>query len=120
MSVLGSTWAYKIQRDEHGSAVRYKARFCVQGFSQIRGVDYFETLASVTRHESIRTVFALSAALDLGLHNMDDKNAYCQSECMSSRPRGGYYHIDTPITSLLIPARTRKVEQSQAKVGFHS
>lgn len=80
MHLLGSTWSYKLKRDEHGNVVRYKSRFCVQGFSQQYGIDFHETHASVARHESIRTVLALGASLDLEIHNMDVTNAYCQAD----------------------------------------
>jgi hypothetical protein len=80
MNVLGSTWSYRIKRDEHGNVIRYKGRFCVQGFSQKYGVDFHETHAGVARHESIRAILALGAALDLEIHNMDVTNAYCQAE----------------------------------------
>ena len=40
---VGCRWVFKIKRDANGNAIRYKSRLVAQGFSQIPGIDYFET-----------------------------------------------------------------------------
>ena len=47
MNVLDSVWTYKIKCFPDGSLQKLKARFCVKGFQQIKGVDFFETYSSV-------------------------------------------------------------------------
>jgi len=49
-------WIFNIKSDG-----RYKARLVVRGFTQIQGIDYFETYAGVVRSESIRLSLALAA-----------------------------------------------------------
>ena len=44
-----------------------------QGFSQIKGIDYDETFAPVTRYSSIRSILALSAQMGWHIHQMDVK-----------------------------------------------
>jgi hypothetical protein len=46
-SVVGSRWIYNVKQTVDGSVEKYKARFVVQGFSQIEGIDYEETFAPV-------------------------------------------------------------------------
>ncbi|KZV84359.1 reverse transcriptase, partial [Exidia glandulosa HHB12029] len=50
---------------------RHKARLVAQGFSQVPGVDYFDTFAPVAKLASIRVVLAMAARLDLELHQID-------------------------------------------------
>jgi hypothetical protein len=52
-STVTSKWIYKIKHAADGSIEKYKARFVARGFSQIEGVDYDETFASVAIYTSI-------------------------------------------------------------------
>ena len=45
MNVLESTWAFKIKRYPNRTIRKLKARFCVRGYQQIKGVIYFEMYA---------------------------------------------------------------------------
>ena len=47
-SVVTSKWLYKLKHVADGSIEKYKARFVARGFSQVEGVDYDETFASVS------------------------------------------------------------------------
>ena len=49
-SVVTSRWLYKTKYAVDGSIEKHKARFVARGFSQIEGVDYDETFASVARY----------------------------------------------------------------------
>jgi hypothetical protein len=60
-SVVGSRWIYKVKQVVDGSVEKYKAIFVAQGFSQIKGIDYYETFAPIARYSSIRSIFSLSA-----------------------------------------------------------
>jgi hypothetical protein len=80
VNVVGSKWVFKAKKDAAGNVVRYKARLVAQGFSQVPGVDYFDTYAPVARLASIRTVLALAAEEDLELGQIDIKGAYLNGE----------------------------------------
>ena len=60
--------------------MQYKARLVVQGFSQVPGVDYYDTFAPVAHLASIHTVLAITAAEDLEVHQIDIKGAYLNRE----------------------------------------
>jgi hypothetical protein len=42
-----------------------------RGFSQIEGIDYYDTFATVARYSSIRSILSLSAQMDWRIHQMD-------------------------------------------------
>ncbi|CAJ2670589.1 unnamed protein product [Trifolium pratense] len=43
-NVIGTKWVYKNKSDESGTVTRNKARLVAQGYSQIEGIDFDETL----------------------------------------------------------------------------
>jgi len=75
-NIIGSKWVFRAKKDAAGNVVWYKARLMAQGFSQVPGVDYFDTFAPVARLASIRAVLAVAAVYDLELHQVDIKGAY--------------------------------------------
>ncbi|PPQ83632.1 hypothetical protein CVT26_000950 [Gymnopilus dilepis] len=75
-NIVGSKWVFRAKKDAAGNVIRYKARLVAQGFSQVPGVDYFDTFAPVARLASIRTVLAIAAVEDFEIHQIDIKGAY--------------------------------------------
>ena len=57
--ILKSIWVFKLKRLPDGTALKYKARFCVRGDLQTEGVDYFETYAPVVQWSTIRLLLTL-------------------------------------------------------------
>jgi hypothetical protein len=56
--------------------VRNKARLVAQGYSQVEGLDFEETFASVARLEAIRILIAFATSKGLKLYQMDVKSAF--------------------------------------------
>ena len=52
----------------------------MQGFSQVPGVNYFDTFAPVARLASIRMVLAIAAMQNLKIPQIDIKGAYLNGE----------------------------------------
>ena len=75
-NIVGSKWVFRAKKDAAGKVVRYKARLVAQGFSQVPGVDYFDTFAPVACLASIRAVLAMAAVEDYEIHQIDIKGAY--------------------------------------------
>ena len=69
------TWAYKVKRN-----LTKKARLCVQGCTQIPGVDYHQTFCAAMRVASLRVLCAISARLGLKMRRWDFVAAYLQGE----------------------------------------
>ena len=74
--VLRGKWAYKPKRGANGEITRCKARWVVRGFEQIEGRDYHETFASVVKPMSYKALFAIAAARDYEIEQMDVKTAF--------------------------------------------
>ena len=58
---MGTRWTYRKKTDENGTFTRYRGRLVAKGFSQILGVNYFESFSPIASFDTIRTWFALSA-----------------------------------------------------------
>ena len=69
-----------------------KARLVAQGYSQMEGVDYDETFASVARMESIRILLAPACYLKFRIYQMDVKiaflNGYLKEDVYVAQPKG--------------------------------
>ena len=75
-AVLTGKWVYRHKRGANGEILRYKSRWVVRGFEQREGFDYNETFASVVKPMSYKLLFAIAAANDLEIEQMDVKTAF--------------------------------------------
>ena len=85
MNVVGSKWVFRVKKNSSGEVVRYKARLVAQGFSQVPGVDYFDTYAPVAKLASICPVLMLAAQYDYEIHQLDIKDAYLNGELTNDK-----------------------------------
>jgi len=74
---------FQAKKDAAGNIIHYKACLVVQGFSQVPGVDYFDTFVPVAPLASIHSVLAIAADLDMELHQIDIKGAYLNRQLTS-------------------------------------
>lgn len=72
---IGSRWVFSVKSDG-----RFKARLVAQGFSQIYGVDYFDTYSPTLHMDSLRILLAVAAFNDWEVHQIDVKTAYLEGE----------------------------------------
>jgi hypothetical protein len=79
-NVVGLKWVFHVKKDADGHVIHKKARLVAQGFSQVPGVDYFNTFAPVARLASIGTVLTLAACEDMELHQINIKGANLNGE----------------------------------------
>ena len=73
---LRGKWVFTLKRGSKGEVIRHKARWVVLGCSQREGLDYNETFASVVKPMSYKALFALAAALNWDIEQMDVKTAF--------------------------------------------
>ena len=74
--VVDGKWVYKVKGNSLGEIERFKARYVAKGFSQIQGIDYDETYASVARYDSLRLLLAITACKNWRPRQLDIKTAF--------------------------------------------
>ena len=62
-----------MKRGLAGEVTRYKARWVIRGFEQQEGRDYHDTFVSVIKLMSYKAIFALTAALNWDVKQMNVK-----------------------------------------------
>ena len=71
---------------------KYKARYVARGFSQVSGINYYETFSPTARLTSIRVLMQIAVQHDLLLHQMDVKTTYLNAnidyEIYIEQPQG--------------------------------
>ena len=92
VNVIGTKWIFKNKSDEHGTVIINKSRLITQGYTQVEGVDFDETFASVARLESIRILLTIASHLNFKLYQIDVKsdflNGMLQEEVYVEQPKG--------------------------------
>ena len=63
-----------------GTIDKFKTRLVAKGFTQKKGIDYFDTYAPVARISTIRTLIALASIYKLKIHQLDVKTAFINGE----------------------------------------
>jgi hypothetical protein len=62
------------------SIEKHKESFVARGFSQVEGIDFEETFASVARYTSIRMIITLATSMGWKIHQMDVKTTFLNGE----------------------------------------
>ena len=84
-NIVGLKWVFKIKKDSDRHIMQRKARLVAQGFSQVLGINYFDTFTPVAKLVSIQTILAIVTQLDLELKQIDIKGAYLNGELELSK-----------------------------------
>ena len=72
-NVVGCRWIFKTKLRSDGSIECHKARLVAQGFSQIHGLDFGDTISPVVRPATIRIILSLAVTSGWRLHKLDVK-----------------------------------------------
>ncbi|CAI7869406.1 unnamed protein product [Closterium sp. NIES-53] len=73
---VGVKWVFKIKTGDIGQLERFKARLVAKGYTQVEGVDYGKTYASVCNLTTARTFLKVTAARDYHMVQLDITNAF--------------------------------------------
>jgi len=76
MVIVSCRWLFTLKYLPDGSVDRHKARLVAKRYTQIYGIDYFETFSPVVRINSIRILFSIAVNLSWRLFQLDVKNAF--------------------------------------------
>lgn len=60
-NIVNSKWIFKIKKTATGKINKYKARLVTCGFTQVHGVDYYETYAPVACLSSLCLILTIAA-----------------------------------------------------------
>ena len=77
---VSSRIVFKEKLDGYGKHAKFKAQIVAQGFSQVPDLDFTETFSSVARFITLWIFLALTAFLNLELHQVDIIGAYLQGD----------------------------------------
>ena len=69
--LLLARWVYKVKVNKDGSIERFKSRFVVCGYSQVKGVDYTHSFSATMRATSFRLLMALATYDKLSRQGFD-------------------------------------------------
>ena len=78
--VVQCKWVFWTKITADVSNMKHKEILVSKGYSQVHGVYYIETFASIAKMDSIRLVLALEASKNWEVHHMDVKSAFLHSE----------------------------------------
>jgi transposase InsO family protein len=79
-NVVDSKWVFRVKKNAGGEIEKWKARLVARGFTQVYGVDYFETFAPVARLASIRSILAIAARNGWPIDMFDFNSAFLNGE----------------------------------------
>ncbi len=75
-NIMDTRFVYRVKRNETGEPEKAKSRFVAKGFTQVQGVDYFDTYAPVVRLPTLLILLSMAASRDAIIDQADIKNAY--------------------------------------------
>ena len=75
-NVVQSKWVLRIKKNAAGEIEKYKARLVAKGFTQVYGVDFYETYAPVAKLASFQLILALAARNGWPISSFDFISAY--------------------------------------------
>ncbi len=79
-NVVSAKWVLTIKRKADGEIDKYKARLVARGFTQVQGVDYFETFSPTAKLSSLRTLLSIATRFDWDIKVFDYSAAFLNGE----------------------------------------
>src|SRR5262249_53882932 len=79
-STVECTWVFSVKVLLDGIVDRLKACLVAKGYTQIYGIDYYDTFSPVAKITSACLVISLTATHHWPLHQLDIKNAFLHGD----------------------------------------
>ena len=77
---IGCKRVFKAKHKPDNTIDRYKTRLVAKGYTQTKGIEYFETFSSVVKITTIRFIFSLASAKGWILHQLDVNNVFLHGD----------------------------------------
>jgi Reverse transcriptase (RNA-dependent DNA polymerase) len=78
-NIVNSRWVLCVKENAAGEVKKYKACIVAKGFTQIYGIDFYETYTPVARLASFRLLLAITAHNNWPVDAFDFDSAYLNS-----------------------------------------
>jgi hypothetical protein len=75
-NVVGSKWVFCIKCKADRTIEKYKVRLVARGFTQVYGIDYFDTFSPIAKLTSIQTLLTIAACNDWEIESFDFNSVY--------------------------------------------
>jgi hypothetical protein len=75
-NVIGIKWVFHNKQDENGMVTKNKARLVAKGYTQVEGLDFGETYATMAMLEAIHILLAFATHHNFKLHQMNVKSVF--------------------------------------------
>src|SRR6267142_36326 len=79
-NTIGCKWVFCLKRKADRSIDKYKACLVAQGFTQIYGVDYYDTYSPVTQLASFRLILAIITHNNWDIEAFNFNSTYLNGE----------------------------------------
>ncbi|MFY7870237.1 MAG: reverse transcriptase domain-containing protein, partial [Exiguobacterium sp.] len=76
VNVVKAKWVFKTKLKSNGLIDKLKARVVAKGFSQMQGIDYFETYSPVMSYKAMRVLLVIACSLDWNCVQLDIVTAF--------------------------------------------
>ncbi|GAA0187174.1 transmembrane signal receptor [Lithospermum erythrorhizon] len=73
---ITSKWVYKVKLKVDDSIERFKARLVAKDFTQLQGIDYYETFNPVVKMSTIRCIFSVATSHHWSVSQLDINNVF--------------------------------------------
>jgi len=79
-NIVGCKWVFRLKRKADGSIDKYKAHLVARGFTQIYGIDYYNTYSLVAWLASFCFILTIAVRNDWEVEAFDFNSAYLNGE----------------------------------------